>query len=290
MKMNQTFFPILTHKNSIVRSILKKEITQYKSKSHNRVEDVLTVEEPLEIRVKYHTQHSIFKTMRLAVTMRTPGDDPALATGFLFTESIVQTTSDIDAIDQLEENIVLVTLTESVHFDADRLRRNFYTTSSCGVCGKASIESIHSETVYLPWTSKFSIAKEKLFLLPEKLRKQQSQFEKTGGIHACALVNSNGEIVHLKEDVGRHNAMDKLIGSWKSIPISDHLVLVSGRASFELVQKGSKAGIPMLVSIGAPSSLAVQLAEEQGMGLIGFLKSDGFNHYVGVSRVSSSDV
>ena len=154
-----------------------------------------------------------------------------------------------------------------------------------GVCGKASIESIHSETIFLPWSSKFVLEKKVLFDLPEKLKKHQSQFEQTGGIHACALVDAKGDIVQVKEDVGRHNAMDKLIGGWESYPISAYLVLVSGRASFELVQKASKAGIPLLAAIGAPSSLAVQLAEEQGMGLIGFLRSGSFNVYTGDERV-----
>lgn len=267
-------------------AILKKKVFRHKLDTQNSFDDVLTIEEPLEIRVKYHTQHGIFKTMSLAVTMRTPGEDEALAKGFLFTENIIKSKSDITKVVQLEENIVLVTLDASVQFDADSLKRNFYTTSSCGVCGKASIESIHSETIFLPWSSKFSIEKQILFELPDKLRSHQSQFVQTGGIHACALVDSKGEIANIKEDVGRHNAMDKLIGSWESYPISDLLVLVSGRASFELVQKASKAGIPLLVSIGAPSSLAVQLAEEQGMGLVGFLRSGSFNVYTGDQRVT----
>lgn len=267
-------------------SILNKDIFRYKLNSVESFEDVLTIEEPLEIRVKYHTQHGIFRILNLAVTMRTPGDDKVLAIGFLFTESIIKAKVDVTNVDQLEDNIVLVILDKSVHFDADKLKRNFYTTSSCGVCGKASIESIHSETIFLPWSSKFSIKQSILFELPKKLREQQSLFIKTGGIHACALVDGKGKIVALKEDVGRHNAMDKLIGAWKSYPISDCMVLVSGRASFELVQKASKAGIPLMASIGAPSSLAVQLAEEQGMGLVGFLKDGSFNVYTGEARIN----
>lgn len=268
-----------------MKAIENRDVIRHKPESSRGFEDVLTIEEPLEIRVKYHTQHGVFKIMSLAVTMRTPGADEDLAIGFLFTESIIKSKSEIEKVEQLEDNIILILLDRSVHFDADKLKRNFYTTSSCGVCGKASIESIHSETIFLPWSSKFSIAKSNLFLLPEKLKSHQSQFEQTGGIHACALVNSAGDIVSIKEDVGRHNAMDKLIGGWDSFPISDHLVLVSGRASFELVQKASKAGIPLMASIGAPSSLAVQLAEEQGMGLIGFLRSGGFNLYTGEARI-----
>lgn len=270
-------------------SVLKKTIVKYNPTTNADFEDVLTVEEPLEIRIKYHTQHGIFKIMSLAVTMRTPGDDASLAVGFLFTESIIHSKTDVVNVEQVDENIVLVTLARSVVFDADDLKRNFYTTSSCGVCGKASIESIHSDTIYLPWSSKFKIESAKLFRLPDQLRIQQSNFKQTGGIHACALVNKEGEIIHIKEDVGRHNAMDKLIGSWNTFPISDHLVLVSGRASFELVQKASKAGIPLMAAIGAPSSLAVQLAEEQGMGLIGFLRDGSFNLYTGGERVQDEE-
>lgn len=269
-----------------MKSVLHKKVVRYKLDSKNSFEDILTIEEPLEIRVKYHTQHGIFKIMSLAVTMRTPGNDEALASGFLFTESIIKALAEIVRFEQLEENIVLLTLHESVHFDADNLKRNFYATSSCGVCGKASIESIHSETIFLPWSSKFTIDKSKLFDLPEKLKLHQSQFEQTGGIHACALVDANGEIIHVREDVGRHNAMDKLIGSWDTFPISTYMVIVSGRASFELVQKASKAGIPLMAAIGAPSSLAVQLAEEQGMGLIGFLRSGSYNVYTGEDRLA----
>lgn len=266
-------------------SVLNKTILRHQLEASESFDDVLTIEEPLEIRVKYHTQHGVFKTMSLAVTMRTPGEDEALAIGFLFTESIIKSKSDIVRFEQLEENIVMVTLDESVYFDADKLKRNFYTTSSCGVCGKASIESIHSDTIFLPWSSKFTIEKSLLFHLPEKLKMKQSHFKQTGGIHACALIDVNGEIIALKEDVGRHNAMDKLIGSWNAYPISESMVLVSGRASFELVQKASKAGIPLMAAIGAPSSLAVQLAEEQGMGLIGFLRDNTFNVYTGENRI-----
>lgn len=270
-------------------AIENRNVIRHNLETSKGFEDVLTIEEPLEIRIKYHTQHGVFKIISLAVTMRTPGEDDDLARGFLFTESIIETKSDITEVEQLEENIILVTLDTTVHFDADKLKRNFYTTSSCGVCGKASIESIHSETIFLPWSSKFDIDKKKLFDLSEKLRQKQSQFSQTGGIHACALVNSEGDIISVKEDVGRHNAMDKLIGNWDTFPIADHLVLVSGRASFELVQKASKAGIPLMIAIGAPTSLAVQLAEEQGMGLIGFLRRGSFNLYTGEPRIKEAN-
>ena len=280
--MNQIFFPTQMLRNpSDVKPVIHRIITRHSDTESNREDDALTIEEPLEIRIRYHTQHGVFKTMSLAVTMRTPGDDAALAKGFLFTEGIVKELSDITKVQELEENIILLEMAPSVHLDAADLQRNFYTTSSCGVCGKASIESIHSDTIYLPWSSKFKMEKSLLFGLPQKLRLHQAQFEDTGGNHACALFDAQGALVRVKEDVGRHNAMDKLIGSSDEFPISDHMVLVSGRASFELVQKASKAGIPLMAAIGAPSSLAVQLAEEQGMGLVGFLKDQSFNVYVG---------
>ena len=284
--MNLIFFPIPMLRNpSDVKPVIHRLITRHSDAQSNRADDALTIEEPLEIRIKYHTQHGIFKIISLAVTMRTPGDDAVLAKGFLFTEGIIKSYADITDIVEVEENIILLELHQSVHFDAADLQRNFYTTSSCGVCGKASIESIHSDTIYLPWSSKFTIEKSVLFGLPQKLRSHQAQFEDTGGIHACALFDSNGVLVRVNEDVGRHNAMDKLIGSTENFPISDCMVLVSGRASFELVQKASKAGIPLMAAIGAPSSLAVQLAEEQGMGLVGFLKEGSFNVYVGARVV-----
>ncbi len=267
-------------------AIENKNIVRHDNDSSKLLADTLTIEEPLEIRVRYHTQHGVFRIISLAVTMRTPGEDESLARGFLFTESIIKSQLDITSVEQLEDNIILITLDASVHFDADMLKRNFYTTSSCGVCGKASIESIHSDTIFLPWSSNFKIYKKMLFALPEKLKQHQSQFVQTGGIHACALVNEAGEIVLVKEDVGRHNAMDKLIGGQTEYPLSTYMVLVSGRASFELVQKASKAGIALMAAIGAPSSLAVQLAEEQGMGLVGFLREGSFNVYTGEGRIT----
>ena len=285
MRMNPTSSRIPTLKFQHLDSLFHKQIERHNKEESIVVNDVLAVEEPLEIRIKYHTQHGIYRMINLAVTMRTPGDDEALARGFLFTEGIVKSMSDIVAVDKIEANIIALTLSPTTEFDSDKMKRNFYTTSSCGVCGKASIESIHSDTIYLPWSSKFVIDKRKLFSLSEKLKTSQASFEQTGGIHACALFDADGELVAVKEDVGRHNAMDKLLGIQSNFPLEKTLVLVSGRASFELVQKASKAGIPMMVAIGAPSSLAVQLAEEQGMTLIGFLKNSGFNVYSREDRI-----
>lgn len=249
------------------------------------MEDNLSVEEPLELRVRYHTSHGIFRSVNIAVTMRTPGDDDALGRGFLFTEGMVYAQDDIKKTTQLEPNILELELNPEVQFDATQFSRNFYTTSSCGVCGKASIESIHSETIHLPWKSGFTIQSQALKKLPGSLINKQLNFSKTGGLHACVLVTNQGDIISVKEDVGRHNAMDKLIGANPNYPLSDHMVLVSGRASFELVQKACKAGVGLLAAIGAPSSLAVKLAEEQGMTLVGFLKEDSFNIYCGENRV-----
>jgi FdhD protein len=271
--------------NYLLDSIASKEITRLKNGQLSKLEDDLSIEEPLEIRIRYHTSHGIYRTVSIAVTMRTPGTDEFLARGFLFTEGMISDQSQIVEAKQTEPNIIEVLLGEDVQFNPSQFSRNFYTTSSCGVCGKASIESIHSETIHLPWKSGFKIESEILMSLPKILFDQQVSFSKTGGIHACALVDKQGVFIDIKEDVGRHNAMDKLIGANPNYPLSDAMILVSGRASFELVQKASKAGVGLMAAIGAPSSLAVQLAEEQGMTLMGFLKRDGFNIYCGEGRV-----
>ncbi|MGK0316476.1 MAG: FdhD protein [Saprospiraceae bacterium] len=266
-------------------STVLKKITRYKNGQLSKLADELSIEEPLEIRVRYNTSHGIYRTVSIAVTMRTPGDDESLARGFLFTEGMISDQAQILETKQTEPNIIEILFGVDVQFDPRQFTRNFYTTSSCGVCGKASIESIHSETIHLPWKSNFRIEKEVLMSLPKSLFDQQISFSKTGGIHACALVDMRGAFIDVKEDVGRHNAMDKLIGANPNYPLSDLMILVSGRASFELVQKASKAGAGLMAAIGAPSSLAVQLAVEQGMSLVGFLKKDGFNVYCGEERV-----
>ncbi len=260
-------------------SILSKEIIRFRRDHTTSVVDDLSVEEPLEIRVRHSSNNGSTASVSIAVTMRTPGDDESLARGFLFTEGVVYDQNQIIAVNHPDINIIELTLAPAVQFDATQFTRNFYASSSCGVCGKASIDSIHSETIHLPWKSKFEIQSKVLLQLPDKLRNQQLHFGKTGGIHACALIDTDGGFLDLKEDVGRHNAMDKLIGSNHDYPYNRSVILVSGRASFELIQKASKAGVGLVASIGAPSSLAVQLAEEQGITLIGFLKEKGFNIY-----------
>ena len=264
---------------------IQKEIVRIERESRNNYLDTIAIESPLEIRIKKENQ---LTGNSIAVTMRTPGNDIELALGFIFTEGILKDFNDIIKVEMPEENVVEVLLVNESKIDLSQSDRNFYTTSSCGVCGKASIEAIKVDSSFSVVENLAKIEKSALLNLQEKLKAVQSAFEATGGIHASALFDLRGNLIELREDVGRHNALDKLIGyAWKrgNLPLSDHVVLLSGRASFELVQKASMAGIPYIVAVGAPSSLAVELAEENGHTLIGFLKSDRFNIYTGHERI-----
>lgn len=260
-----------------------------------RRSDVVSIEEPLEIWVCYPEQGQQV-ALSLSVTMRTPGDDLALATGFLFSEGIIRAFSDIDdmqffgptseALGIQNQLKVYLKTNERV---ADRsFQRHFFSNSSCGVCGKASIQALqmmHEPDVH---SDNFVICESALRSLPEKLRAYQAEFEQTGGLHAVALVDSDAEIVMVKEDIGRHNAMDKLIGQRLvdgDMPINDKMVLVSGRASFELLQKSLMADIPFFASIGAPSSAAIALSSTFNATLVGFLKPNGFNVYHHGARI-----
>lgn len=251
--------------------------------------DVLSVEEPLEIRIRYGPAAARTEK-NISVTMRTPGHDVELATGFLFTEGIITAFRDVKSAGHpavecapQKKNIVVVELAE--HFVPQLMQadRNFYTTSSCGVCGKGAIQSIRTVS---PFTGHnrplLHLAPDVLYRLPEKLRAAQSDFAATGGIHASALFTTGGRLVQLREDVGRHNALDKLIGNalaGQSLPLNQHMLVLSGRASFELIQKAAMAGIPVIAAIGAPSTLAVELAMELDLTLLGFLKNNRFNIY-----------
>ncbi len=260
-------------------SVTKQSIKRVQQGSVADVEDVLATEEPLEIRIVYGPART---HKNLAVTMRTPGNDAELATGFLYTEGIISKRVDIIACKQLNDNVVQFELEKSVTLDLKNIDRNFYTTSSCGVCGKASIDAIKTECTIYDKVKPFTLSAETIYTLPEKLRGQQSAFEETGGIHAAALFDLEGNILMVREDVGRHNALDKLVGAALNegmIPLQQHILLLSGRASFELVQKATMAGLKVIVSVGAPSSLAVQTADEFGITLIGFAKKDKFNIY-----------
>lgn len=244
---------------------------------------MLAVEEPLEIRVEHGTDPN--RTVRnLSVTMRTPGADEDLAKGFLFTEGIVQRASDILSTRVLGENIVLASLHPELAFDPGKLERHFYTTSSCGVCGKTSIEALQTtvKCVLSRESEKWVARPEILYALPHTLREAQATFDATGGLHAAALFDPNGQLLAVREDVGRHNALDKLIGHFfqeNMLPLDNHILLLSGRASFELVQKAAMAGLRWVCAVGAPSSLAVETAQTFGISLVGFLRDGRFNLY-----------
>lgn len=223
----------------------------------------------------------------VAVTMRTPGDDISLALGFLFTEGIIRERESFLSAHHKEENTVEITVTEAVNTDLTNADRNFYTTSSCGVCGKASIEAIKVAPASRQPVS-IHIDKTLIHQLPEKMNAIQSAFQATGGIHASALFDENGELAEIKEDVGRHNALDKVIGAYfneNMLPLRQHVLLLSGRASFELVQKAAMAGIQVIAAVGAPSSLAIDLAIEHGITLVGFVRKESFNCYSGNERI-----
>ena len=252
-------------------------------------EDLLAVEEPLEIQLSFGSAGNKTKKM-ISVTMRTPGNDHELAAGFLFTEGIITDKNQIIAIQSniLEPNKVTVTLSENAIPKLDSSDRNFYTTSSCGVCGKASIDAIKTVSVYQKQTDEMSISANILYGLQAELKKQQEVFQDTGGIHASALFDLTGHLLMLREDVGRHNALDKLIGASflnADLPLKNVILLLSGRASFELIQKASMAGIRVIAAIGAPSSLALQLAKDFGITLVGFLNKERFNIYSGNQRI-----
>jgi FdhD protein len=256
--------------------------------------DTIVVEEPLEIRVG---------GAPLAVTMRTPGDDMDLAAGFLLTEGVITKADDLrtmrfcggaQEIDvdtgtkSNSYNVLDVDLAPHVSPPQPSVQRAFYTTSSCGICGKASIDAIRTRTAYPVEADPVTLAPQVLAELPERLRAAQQIFRRTGGLHAAGIFDADGQLVVLREDVGRHNAVDKVIG-WavrgNRIPLSGNILLVSGRASFELTQKALMAGIPALAAVSAPSSLAVELADETGITLVGFLRGDTMNVYAGGHRI-----
>jgi FdhD protein len=273
--------------NSPVENIIIQKLSSGKI---TEAEDKVAVEEPLEIQLAFSTSTGIM-IRNIAVTMRTPGNDEELAAGFLFTEGIIQNGSAIREIKQpgADENRVLVELQENVQPLLSNIARNFYSTSSCGVCGKASIDAIRSVSQYGNEHDHILINATVLYHLQDELKKQQKIFEDTGGIHAAALFNFEGNFLMLREDVGRHNALDKLIGATllnNELPLSNCILLLSGRASFELLQKAAMAGIKVVAAVGAPSSLAVDVAKETGITLIGFLRNDRFNIYSDKHRVT----
>ncbi|WP_294217418.1 formate dehydrogenase accessory sulfurtransferase FdhD [uncultured Chryseobacterium sp.] len=270
-------------------SVQKIEIVKVKDSLGFPYTDDISVEEPLEIRISYEAELQKI-TRNISVTMRTPGHDAELAIGFLFTEGIITGRKRVKDVYHLQavcsrtgENTVIVELAEGYTPKLMNTDRNFYTTSSCGVCGKGSIESIRTVSTFGDLEKKPQrIALETLYQLTEKLRTFQNNFSATGGIHASGLFDLNGDLLALREDVGRHNALDKLIGNAlmaEQLPLTDRILVLSGRASFELIQKAAMAGISVVAAIGAPSSLAVDLAKEFDMTLLGFLRDNRFNIY-----------
>jgi FdhD protein len=240
--------------------------------------DDLTIEEPLEIRVGHRV---------LATTMRTPGHDEELAAGFLVSEAVVRRREEIAKISTNRENTVVVDLAAGVKLKLNSIQRFGTISSSCGLCGKTSIEAIRQNFPAIRSTT-FRIGIETLLSLPDRLRKQQGDFTRTGGIHAAGIFDANGGLKIVREDIGRHNAVDKAIGRAfldKLLPLDRHVLLVSGRASFEIMQKALAAGIPIVAAVSAPSTLAVDFAREGNQTLIGFLRSPSFNIYSHVERV-----
>lgn len=270
------------------------EIIRVERSSSQQKSDLIVAEEPLEIRVGHGPEHDR-QQFSLSVTMRTPGADEQLCLGFLFTEGIINSADEVMSIKYChdlgrkegDENLMRVELKPSVQISSDQFQRNFYTTSSCGVCGKASIDAIKVTCNPLP-EQKLKISGKVLFGLPEQLKAAQDVFKHTGGLHASAFFDIKGKLLARNEDVGRHNALDKLIGSMlqnERQVMQNSILVLSGRISFELVQKALRAGVQLIAAVGAPSGLAVQLAEEFGMTLVGFLKEDRFNIYTGKERL-----
>ncbi|MGW4214066.1 formate dehydrogenase accessory sulfurtransferase FdhD [Lentzea sp. NPDC004789] len=269
------------------RVTVRRAVERLSPNGRRRRVDALAAEEPLELRVDGKA---------LAVTMRTPGQDVELAHGFLLSEGVIGSAEDVSVARFCEGtgpdgmntyNVLDIALADGVPPPDTGVERNFYTTSSCGVCGKAALDAVKLKTRYSPAADPVQVTAEALTGFPDALRERQKVFESTGGLHAAGLFR-DGELLVVREDVGRHNAVDKVLG-WAVlqhlVPLTGAVLMVSGRASFELVQKAAMAGVPVLAAVSAPSSLAVELAEEQGMTLVGFLRGDSMNVYTGGERV-----
>jgi FdhD protein len=268
------------------RSIDVTQVTEWRDGQLRRAQDYLVAEEPLEIRLGESP---------LSVTMRTPGHDLELAAGFLFTEGLIERREQIASLEygktksqQASGNVVQVRLT-GTSLEPEQTRRNFFMTSSCGICGKASIEAVKAHGIRRP-NPKFSLDPVVLCTFPDTLKAAQSIFDRTGGLHAAGLFDAQGKLVVVREDVGRHNAVDKVVG-WAllaaqvRLPLADYALMVSGRGGFEIIQKALLAGVPLLASVSAPSSLAVRLAREAGLTLVGFLRGRRFLVYSGEERL-----
>ena len=273
----------------------KYKIVKFRENKFENVDDFISIEEPLEISIRYK-EHDKWIKNSLSITMRTPGHDEDLVRGFLFNEQIIQGLNDIETIESFGEKVgqyniqnkILVTLNNSKNVNISKIKRDFLINSSCGVCGKSSLDAL--EILKKEKTSKSNpkLSKEVLINSPSMLRENQSEFAKTGGIHASGLFSSNGNLISLREDVGRHNALDKLIGSSlisKNLQPNDQFITCSGRLNFELVQKVLMTNIGLMIGVGAPTSLAIDLANKFDMTLVGFVKEDSFNVYTNKQKI-----
>jgi FdhD protein len=273
----------------------KYKVLKFNSIKFEQIDDLVSIEEPLEISLKFNEKDN-WITQNLSITMRTPGNDEDLVRGFLFNEQIVKNIKDIDSIESYGDKVgqyniqnkILATLNNSQNVNISKIKRDFLTNSSCGVCGKSSLDALEIIKKDKTNSSEPQISKEVILQSPKILKDNQSEFSKTGGIHASGLFNNNGKLISLKEDVGRHNALDKLVGN---VLINDQLdpktqfITCSGRLNFELVQKVLMTNIGIMIGVGAPTSLAIDLANKFDMTLIGFVKKDSFNIYTNNKKV-----
>jgi len=273
----------------------KYKVLKYNSGKFENIEDLISIEEPLEISIKFKEKDDWIKRI-LSITMRTPGDDKDLVRGFLFNEQLIKNIKDIDTIESFGDEVgqyniqnkILVTLNNSENINISKIKRDFITNSSCGVCGKSSLDALEIIKQNKTNPDQPKISKEVIIKSPTILRENQSEFSKTGGIHASGLFNSNGDLISVKEDVGRHNALDKLIGytlfNGQINPLTQ-FITCSGRLNFELVQKVLMTDIGIMIGVGAPTSLAIDLANKFDITLIGFVKRDSFNIYTNNKKV-----
>jgi len=274
---------------------IKYNVSKYKNSKIQEIKDSISIEEPLEMRLRFK-KNDKWEVQNISITMRTPGNDEDLIRGFLFNEGIIENLNEIDSIEQKGDdvgdynikNTIEATINSTKNLDIGKLKRNFLTNSSCGVCGKTSLDSIEVIKKDKLDLSFPSIKEEIVMKSPNLLINKQSEFAKTGGIHASALIEENGEVVATREDVGRHNALDKLIGhalNNKILNPKKQFIACSGRLNFELVQKGLMANIGLMAGVGAPTSLAIDLAKRFDMTLLGFVKEESFNIYSNIKRV-----
>ena len=273
----------------------KYKVIKFKKNKFEKIDDLISIEEPLEISIEYKDQNE-WVISSLSITMRTPGHDEDLVSGFLFNEQIIQNLSEIESIKSIGEKVgqykiqnkILITLNNSKNINISKIKRDFLTNSSCGVCGKSSLDALEVTKKEKTFKDEPKLTKEVIIKSPLILRQNQSEFSKTGGIHASGLFSSDGKLISLKEDVGRHNALDKMIGNAlnkNQIDPKNQFITCSGRLNFELVQKVLMTNIGLMIGVGAPTSLAIDLANRFDMTLIGFVKEDSFNIYTNNQKV-----